>query len=270
MIPSVLLAAWLAGPAVAQDEGSSTESTSSEPTTPEEDPLSRHRTDFDALTEQSIGTTSVPVQFNWRRTTVHVAGTGSFLFELNNFDSARVGGLLRIPAKTTLFELGVNYAHVWNTPSSELLALTPYRQPGRPRRLELDVGLALPVAEGVITTFPRFFPAVQMSFDLYGALRYSVYPTGFGGMKPGKVFTALLSPTLTEDELANLDEARLEAMQIDPGRYGLMLGFGNDIYFKQGLFVSPRVMFAVPLLAPASGTELYFWADFSLAVGWAF
>ena len=49
-----------------------------------------------------------------------------------------------------------------------------------------------------------------------------------------------------------------------------MLGFGNDLYFEQGFFISPRVMFAVPILAPASNTSMLVWADFNLAVGWAF
>jgi hypothetical protein len=89
-------------------------------------------------------------------------------------------------------------------------------------------------------------------------------------MKAGPIFAALINPTLTQEEIDNLDDNRLDAMQTDPGRYGAMLGFGNDIYFKQGLYISPRFMFATPLLAPISQTELLFWADFTLAVGWAF
>jgi hypothetical protein len=94
-----------------------------------------------------------------------------------------------------------------------------------------------------------------------------VYPTGFAGLRPGQVARALISPTLSADEIDNLDDARLAAMQVDAGRYGVLVGLGNDLYFKSGLFVSPRVMVAVPLLAPASGTELYVWADASLALG---
>jgi hypothetical protein len=244
------------------EEGSETEET--------EDPLSNYRMRFDVLTDRTIGTASRPVEFNWRRSQVHVAGTGSFLFELNNFDSARVGGLVRLPSDKSILEIGVNYAHVWDTPGSTMLALTPYRQPGRPSRLELDVGLALPLAEGIITTFPKFFPAAQLVFNLHAQVRYIVYPTGWGHMTVGEVASAIFSPTITDIEVDNLNTARLDAMAVDPGRYGLMLGFGNDIYFKQGLFVSPRLMLAVPLLAPMTQTDLLFWADFSLAVGVAF
>jgi hypothetical protein len=236
----------------------------------EEDPLSPYRARLDVLAERTIGTASKPVAFNWRRTHVHVAASGSFLFELNNFNSLRGGAMARLPAKKTLVELGLSYAHAWDTPSSTLLAFTPYRQAGRPDRIELDVTVAYPLAEGVVTTFPRFFPAVQLTFNAYGGLRYSVYPGGFPGMKPGQVAAALFSPALTQIEIDNLDDERLDAMAVDPGRYGLLLGFGNDIYFEQGIFLSPRMMLAVPLLAPASQTELLFWADFSLVLGMAF
>ncbi len=235
-----------------------------------EDPLSRHRTRLDVLAERAIGTASKPVAFNWRRTNVHLAATGSFLFELNNFNSLRGGGLVRLPAKKAIVELGVSWAQVWDTPSSRLLAYTPYRQPGHPSRMELDIILAYPLAEGVVTTFPRFFPAVQMVFNVCAGFRYDIYPNGWPGMRPGQVAAALFNPSLTEIELEHLDNARLDAMQTDLGRYGLTMGFSNDLYFEQGFFISPRVTLSLPLLAPISQTHLVMWADFNIAIGMAF
>lgn len=259
--------AALVGPARAED-GAPEEAPSAEPPLAQpEDPLSRYRTQFDVLTDRTIGTTSMPVAFNWRRTHVHLAATGSFLVELNNFNSARGGILTRFPTGGFLVEVGVSYVGVWDTLSSRMLALTPYRQPGRPARLELDLAVAVPLAEGVVTAVPRFFPAVQMVFNAYGGIRYDIYPTGFGHLKPGEVVGAVFSPTLTGTEIDNLEEERLAAMQVDPGRYGLMLGLGNDVYFEQGLFVTPRFLFSLPLLAPASGTRLPLWVDLSLAIG---
>ena len=55
-------------------------------------------------------------------------------------------------------------------------------------------------------------------------------------------------------------------MRVDPARYGLV-GFGNDVYLRQGVFVSPRVMLAPPLLAPATATELLWWGDARIALG---
>ena len=269
---ALLIAATLcAAPAFAQSE--------SEPATgpevgPElddaEDPLSPYRTRLDVLAERTIGTVSRPVAFNWRRTNVHIAAFGSFPFELNNFNTLRAGGMVRLPSQRMLVELGVAYAEVWDTPSSRLLALTPYRQPGRPSRLEFDFTLAYPLAEGVVTTAPRIFPAVEMVFNGYADLRYVIHPTGFARMKPGKVVSSIIAPALTDDEIENLEDNRLDAMQTDRGRYGILVGFGNDIYFEQGLFVSPRFLFALPIMAPASQTELFFWADFNLAIGMAF
>lgn len=266
MIPrwTVALGLLLTGSARAQDAETQPE------TAEEEDPLSPYRTEFDELTERTIGTASMPVEFNWRRSDIQVAGTGTFLFELNNFDSARVGALLRLPSDKLMFEIGLNYAHVWDTPSSQLLALTPYRQPGRPPRMELDLTFGFPLAEGVVTTVPKIFPAVQMVFNGYAGLRYGFYPTGFKGMKVGKIVTSLIAPALSDEEIANLDEARLDAMATDRGRYGLVAGIGNDLYFKQGFFVSPRFLMAIPVLAPASQTDLLVWADFTMAIGVAF
>lgn len=233
----------------------------------EGDPLSRYRTRFDVLADRAIGTASTPVEFDWRRSPVHLAATGSYLLELNNFDSARGGIMARLPTGGLLFEFGLSYVGVWDTPSSRLLSLTPYRQPGRPARLELDVTVALPLAEGVVTTAPRFFPAVEMVFNGYVGLRYLVYPSGFAHMTPGKVTEAIFSPAITDVEIDNLDDNRRTSMQVDPGRYGLMLGFGDDIYFAPGLFLSPRALFAVPILAPITETNLLFWADLSLVLG---
>jgi len=236
----------------------------------DDDALSPYRVPFAVLADRTIGTASQPVEFNWRKSTVQVAATGNHYFELNNFNSLRAGGMARFPAGGGIMELGLSYVWVWDTPSSELLAFTPYRQPGRPNRMELDLTLGLPLAEGVVTTSPRIFPAVQMVFNAYAGLRYLIYPTAFKGLKPREVAAAIVSPLLSETELDNLDDKRLDAMQVDSGRYGLMVGVGDDLYFRNGLFFSPRLMMALPIIAPASGTDLLFWADLSLIVGVAF
>jgi hypothetical protein len=236
-----------------------------------DDTLSEHRLPFSVLVERSIGLTSKPVEYNWRKSTVQVAATGSHLFELNNFNSLRAGGLVRFPTEGLMYEVGVSYVWVWDTPSSELLAFTPYRQPGRPPRLELDLTVGVPVAEGVVTSWPRRFPSVEMVFSVYASFRYLYYWGGFDSdMRARDKGAALVNPAMTDAEIENLDDRRLDAMQIDAGRYGVMAGVGNDFYFKQGVFVSPRAMFAVPVFAPMNGSDLWLWADYSLVIGVAF
>ncbi len=235
-----------------------------------DDVLSPYRLPYDALLARSIGTTSVPVKFDWRRTNAQIAATGSYLVELNNFNGMRAGALVRVPSSGAILEFGVSYAESWDSPSSRLLALTPYRQAGHPDRLELDVAVGLPLAEGVVTTFPKVFPAMEMVFNAYAGLRYAVYPAAFDHLTPGEVLGALVAPSLSADEIDNLNDARLPAMQIDPGRYGLLVGLGDDLYFKSGFFLSPRWMLAVPLLEPVTHTELLVWTDLSLAAGVAF
>lgn len=237
---------------------------------PVDDRISEHRLPFSVLVERSIGSTSKPVEYNWRASEFQIAATGGHLYELNNFNSMRAGGMLRVPSERLIYELGLSYVWVWDTPSSELLAFTPYRQPGRPSRLEADVNVAIPIAEGVVTTLPRRLPALELVFNAYVSLRYAIYPFSTDGMRRREIATGLASPSLSSQELENLDDRRLDAMRVDPGRYGLMAGVGNDIYFSQGFFLSPRVMFSVPVFAPASGTDLLLWADFSLNFGVAF
>ena len=265
---------WLAGlvapgPAWADDAPAADDpqEDTAEDTDGSEDSLQRYRTPFPVLTERVLGTASRPIEFDWRRTRVHLGAAGSELFELNNFDSLRAGGVVRIPSNNLLYEVGVGWVFVQDTVGSELLALTPYRQPGRPRRVALDFNIGIPLAEGVVTTAPRWFPAVELVFSGYAGLRYAWYPGAGEDLRFRDRVSAAVNPRVTKPERQNLDAARPDAMRVDPGRYTPMVGFGNDIYFRQGIFVNPRASLAVPVLAPISNTSLRWWGEFTLCVG---
>lgn len=274
----LVLLLGLAAPALAQDTATDPPTTDPPATEPVVDPdqdapvddaLAKHRLRFDVLADRTIGTATRPVEYNWRRAKIQFGVTGSHLFELNTFNSLRTGLLVRLPSRRLITEFGVNYVRTWNSSASEIIALTPYRQAGRPSRMAIDFNVGLPVAEGVVTTLPRWFPTVQMVFAAYAGIRYALYPSGFAGLNARQVGGAIFSPSLSQDEIDNLDDARLAAMAVDAGRYNVMLGIGNDLYFKQGVFISPRVMVAIPVLAPASNTELLFWTDVTLAIGFS-
>lgn len=258
MIPSLLC--LLATPAWAEDD----------PVTAPDETLSEYRLPFQVLAERSIGVASKPVEYNWREGLVQVAATGSHYFELNNYSTMRAGAMVRLPSDGVIYELGLSKVWVWDSPASQQLALTPYRQPGRPPRLEVDVNVGIPLAEGVVTAVPRRFPAAQLVFNVYVGFRYAVYPNSYSGIRGRDLASALSSPTMSDAEIENLEDRRLDAMQVDTGRYGIMAGVGNDIYLSQGIFLSPRVMFAVPLFVPVNESDLILWADFSLALGVAF
>jgi hypothetical protein len=53
-------------------------------------------------------------------------------------------------------------------------------------------------------------------------------------------------------------------MQVDPARYNLLVGLSLDVYFHSGGFLTPRVMATLPI----TGSELGWWWDVSLALGW--
>lgn len=232
--------------------------------------LGRYRMPYDALVDRTIGKSARAVGFDWRKTTAHVGLVANQPAEFNNFHSFRLGLIGRVPSDTLIFELSVSYVWVWGTESSEQLALTPFRQPGRPSRFELDFLVGLPLAEGVVTAWPSWFPATELVLSAYFDFRYLIYPGAFSGFGFRDTLTALFDPRIGDEEIANLEEDRLPGMEIDTQRYGFYAGLGTDIYFDFGLFVSPRVMFNIPLLAPATGSKMLFGMDFSLVIGAAF
>ncbi|HYO71322.1 MAG TPA: hypothetical protein VEU33_35115 [Archangium sp.] len=234
-----------------------------------DDSLEGFRTPLDVLTERMIGTASKSVRFDWRKSTLGFGLIGSELLERNNFGSTRFGLMARKPFGKLMGEVAMTRAFTWGTDSTEKLALTPYRQHGRPSRFELDINVGYPLAEGVVTALPGFFPATELVFSANAGLRYLVYPGSMGGMNFQQVATSLLAPRLSAHELGQLESSRPGGMQIDPARYGLLAGLSVDVYFGSGGFLSPRAMMAVPLLGGITGTGLGVWWELSLALGWA-
>ncbi|QRO00828.1 hypothetical protein JRI60_18235 [Archangium violaceum] len=240
------------------------------PSDPEkvDDTLEGFRTPIDALTERMIGAASKSVRFDWRKSTLGFGLIGSDLLERNNFGSTRLGLMARKPFGSFMGEVAITRAFTWGTDSTEKLALTPYRQYGRPSRFELDINVGHPLAEGVVTTLPGFFPATELVLSANAGFRYLFYPGSMGGMKFQQVATSLLAPRLTDHELGQLESSRPGGMQVDPARYGLLAGLSVDVYFGSGGFLSPRAMLAVPLLGGVTGSGLGFWWELSLALGW--
>jgi hypothetical protein len=257
VIPSVLAALVLMSPGA-------TTTSSDAPT------LSRFKLPWEILVDKTVGTTTKPVRFDWRRTSVHVGAFAAQPAEFNNYNSFRSGVLARIPSDALMYELGLSYVWVFETEASKRLALTPYRQPGRPQRFEIDFSVGVPLAEGVVTVWPSWFPAAELVFSAYFNLRYLIYPSGFEGLSFRNILGSSLSPKISDDEIENLDDNRLPGMEVDRTRYSLYAGLGTDIYFDFGLFVAPRIMLAVPLLAGIAESEMGFSMEFSLALGAAF
>lgn len=257
---------------LAAEEQAPKPSPESSPAGPEksDDTLEGFRTPLDALTERMIGTASKSVRFDWRKSTLGIGLIGSDLLERNNFGSTRLGLLARRPFGKFMGELAISRAFTWGTDSTEKLALTPYRQYGRPSRIELDVNVGYPLAEGVVTALPDFFPATELVFSANAGLRYLFYPGAMSGMKFQDVATSLLAPRISDHELGQLESSRPGGMQIDPARYGLLAGISLDVYFGSGGFLSPRAMMSVPLVGVVTGTGLGFWWELSLAAGWTF
>lgn len=227
--------------------------------------LARYRLPLDALIERTLGNTSRAVRFDWRSKAIGVGAFGSQVLELNNFGSARFGLLARRPWGSLMTELSLARVETWGSTSATRLSLTPYRQAGRPSRFELGLNVGYPLAEGVATARPGFFPATELVFSVNAELRYLYYPGALSGATFGQVARAALSPRLSAREMRNLEDDRLPAMDVDRGRYGLLVGFTFDIYFAKGGFVSPRVM-----MAPFGSAALGWWWDLAFAAGWMF
>ena len=218
--------------------------------------IERSRTPFEVLSERSIGSASRAVRYDWRTARFGFAGQIGQLLELNNFVSTRVGVSARMPMGGVLGELALSRVFTMGTDSSDKLALTPYRQSGRPSRWELDANLAFPVAEGVATA-RGIIPATELVLFGIVGLRYRYFDGELAGLSLGDGLQALVAPTLSQQEIANLEGSRLPGMAIDGGRYGIVLGGALDIYFQSGLLVTPRLM-----VSPFS------WSFTSPGIGW--
>lgn len=235
----------------------------------QEDPaIERHRTPIEALTERMLGSASRAVRFDWRKKTVGVGAFASQLLELNNFASARVGAFARMPLGDLMVEVGFSRVFVWGSDSTDALARTPYRQVGRPNRFELDINLGYPLAEGVVTPRLSFLSAAELVFSVNLGLRYFFYANALKGADAGAVAAAIFAPKLSDKELANMEPFRLAGMQLDENRYTPLVGFSLDVYFQPGLFFSPRVMLALPVFSGLAGSDLKWWWELNLSLGW--
>ncbi len=245
--------------------------------------IDRVRTPVDRLTEQYIGSASRAVGFDYRDSWFQLAVIGSELIERNNFGSFRIGGLLRKSFLDVMFEGAVTYVYVMPTESSRLLALTPYVQAGRPTRIEFDVNISYPLFEGAVTPLFDFLPRAELVFAATAGGRYLLYPRAVIGdrdwSQPNtwtqqstwrEIGTGLGTVQLNEDDQLFIERSMPGGMLLDPARVHTLVGFTFDGYIQPGAFVSFRPMLAVPVLATVSGTQLGFWWEISLAVGYAF
>ncbi len=231
-----------------------------------DDSLEQYRTPFDALTERTIGSASRAVRFDWRKSKFGLELLGGQLLELNNFITWRVGVVGRVPMKGIMLEFGANVALTSGSDSTDKLSATPYRQVGRPSRLELDVDVSYPLAEGVATPRTNFLPTAELVLSATAGLRYLYYQHQFHTVSVKNGALDLVKPQLTSQELDNLESQRLPAMEIDKGRYDVLAGITFDVYVQSGGFISPRVMIAPPITESGLG----WWWELSLAAGWMF
>jgi len=271
---AILLAAAAPDPAAQGEPGEAgaKEAGAKEPQPPpppaDEQALEPFRIPVETIVERMVGSASRAVRFDWRKKKVGVAVAASDLVELNNFSSLKLGVSARVPLGGFIGEAGLSWVGTWGSHSTELLALTPYRQVARPGRFQLEANLAYPLAEGVATSRPGFFPATELVFSAVAGLRYLYYPGSLNGLSLREGALALVAPLLGQAEVDNLEAARLPAMEIDRARYGALGGLSLDVYFPPGAFFTPRVMISPPLLSLGSG--LGWWWELTVSAGWMF
>jgi hypothetical protein len=245
--------------------------------------IEKFRTPVDRLTEHYLGSASRAVRFDWRNSLFSLGVIGSELLERNTFGSFRLGGLVRKSFAGAMGEIAATYVFVLSTESSNVLALTPYRQPSRPSRVEIDLNLSYPLFEGVVTPLFDFLPASEMVFSVTGGARYLFYyevAMGDRNWASSTTWTntatyqdisqSLGTAQLLDEDKTRLEEDALGGMAIDPALVHTLVGFTFDTYYQPGLFFSGRALVGVPVLAAASGTQLGFWWEMTLAAGWAF
>lgn len=218
------------------------------------------------LLEHFLGTTSKSIRFDWRNSPLQLGFYVGDLVERNNYASQRVGILARKNFSDTLLEINLSGVLTQPTLSSELLALTPYQQSGRPSRFELEINAGLPLAEGVVTPQWSWLPPAQMVWVAYTGLRYALYPSLLENH-----WQNLWRPDITDAERAELAPLTLGGMHVDGARFQVMLGTSLDVYLVPGIVLTPRVMMAVPIgFDLLTGSDLGFWWEGGIAIGYVF
>jgi hypothetical protein len=255
------LASPAGAPSVAEQEPAAAS------TTP--DALEPHRARVEALNEHFLGSAARAVRFDWRRSPAILGVAASEVIERNTFGQLRFGGVARKAFGDLLGEVSVHYAHAIATPSSDTLALTPFRQAGRPPHLELEVDVGYAIAEGVVTPITSWIPPAEMALVAWAGARYLVYPEGWIGRPITDVGLEIVSPQLSEAEILKIEGNALDGMLVDPARLHTLVGLSLDVYFQPGVVLSPRAMVAVPVLAPVTATQLGFFWELGLTVGYA-
>lgn len=248
-----------------------------------DDGIDRLKRPVDRILERTLGSASRPVGFDWRKSWFMLGVTGSELIERNNYGSFRLGIMGRKAFGDFVVEGAVNNVTVITTPSSRALALTPYLQAGRKERFEIDVNVSYPLAEGVVTPLFDVFPPMEMVLQATAAGRYLIYPRAIAGNRDwGDIDTytntqtwidlggSLASPTLTELDQEVLDPYVPAGMLQDPARLQALVGFSFDIYMQPGLFLTTRALVALPVLTAVTQTQLGFWPELSISLGYAF
>ena len=232
--------------------------------------LEDHRTALQALNEHFLGTASRPVRFDWRKANVMFVGRLTEVIERNTFGQWQVGVMARKAFGDILVDGGVNAFFATDTDSSRQLALTPFRQAGRPNHFQLEANVGYAVAEGVVTPVLGFLPPAELALVAWGGARYLVYPASFTGTGSfTDVAASLVSPQLSEGEIIRLENSGPAGMQIDRARVHALVGASLDVYLQPGVIIAPRAMVALPLLAPVTGTALGFFWELGISVGYA-
>ena len=237
----------------------------------DETSLEDHRTALQALNEHFLGSASRPVRFDWRKSNFALVLRVAEVLERNSFGQWQIGAMGRKAFGDVIVDAGLNAFFAYETPSSQQLALTPFRQAGRPNHFQLEANVGYAVAEGVVTPMVSILPPAELALVAWAGARYLMYVDTFTGSSSfTDVAASLASPRLTEGEIIRLERSGPAGMQIDPARLHGLVGASLDVYLQPGVLVAPRVMVALPLLAPATGTQLGFFWELSIAVGYAF
>lgn len=262
-------------PAFAQDVASPSPSTAPGTTSPHAEQadtttLEAQRLPMRGLPEHFLGSTARAVRFDWRRANAIPLLQVADLVERNNFQQVQANIGVRKAFGDILVEGAVGFFWSNDTTSSLLLAQTPFRQAGRPSHFALDVNVGYPIAEGVVTPVVSWAPPAELVLVAWAGVRYSAFAETFTGGRPLQdIGLDLVAPRLSAIELDRLDSASPDAMQIDTARLQTPVGLSLDVYLQPGVLISPRAMLSIPVLAPVTGTQLGFFWELGLSVGYA-
>jgi len=183
------------------------------------------------LLPQIMGFAERPAVHRWRKSTITIRPMIGQISEQNNFNSSHLGLLLDFPGDSFSFQLGFRKIDVTDSFSSRQLALTPFKQPGHAARKEIQIGMKMPLIEGIGSQIYDIIPQSQFVFHGLARLNWHLYPKAWQDEDFTDILQGLFKTEIGGSEYRSIQESSPSALLPSRSRHSIGAGFAVEQYY---------------------------------------